>query len=324
MPSEDPFDKVLKKLGLYDDIRNMPSIPPAIILEQQGNINEVLCRVRVRDRAGKLLKIAQVPNIPEQLRWCWFLACIKFIHPTPGTANRIRPFDLILNLNGTMYPDPVHMPPGNQSGVYPSRCRIPQSTIVGLPKQEQLWRAEKFALGALLYEILTSHRPFEGLTDDEVQDHYAAARFPTDLRDLPVLFQTLIYACWSSEFGCYIALGKFLRYVNDHPIRFGLQVGSVILSVAAVITVPVLGAVGFSSIGPVAGSAAAAWQASIGAVEAGSLFALCQSAAMGGAAVSGLAGIGSASAAIGLVASSLPDASSLRGTFIRKFRKGTS
>jgi hypothetical protein len=32
---------------------------------------------------------------------------------------------------------------------------------------------------------------------------------------------------------------------------------------------------------------AAAWQASIGAVEAGSLFAWCQSAAMGGAALSG-------------------------------------
>lgn len=40
--------------------------------------------------------------------------------------------------------------------------------------------------------------------------------------------------------------------------------------------------------GPVAGSAAAGWQASIGLVEAGSIFAWCQSAAMGGAAIGGI------------------------------------
>jgi len=45
------------------------------------------------------------------------------------------------------------------------------------------------------------------------------------------------------------------------------------LSAVSFLAVPVLGAVGFTAAGPVAGSAAAAWQASIGAVEAGSLFA---------------------------------------------------
>ena len=61
---------------------------------------------------------------------------------------------------------------------------------------------------------------------------------------------------------------------------------------------PVLGAVGFTVVGPAAGSAAAAWQASIGAVEAGSLFAWCQSVAMGGAAVGGIQVAGIAGAAM--------------------------
>ena len=61
---------------------------------------------------------------------------------------------------------------------------------------------------------------------------------------------------------------------------------------------PVLGAVGFTSAGPAAGSAAAAWQASIGAVKAGSLFAWCQSAAMGGTAIGGIQFAGIAGAAI--------------------------
>lgn len=66
----------------------------------------------------------------------------------------------------------------------------------------------------------------------------------------------------------------------------------------------ILGAIGFSGIGPVAGSIAAAWQASIGSVIAGSFFSILQSAAMGGAAMSIIAGIGAlggvVAAAVGL------------------------
>lgn len=51
---------------------------------------------------------------------------------------------------------------------------------------------------------------------------------------------------------------------------------------------PILGAVGFTAAGPLAGSAAAAWQSSLGIVQGGSIFAWCQSVAMGGAAVGGL------------------------------------
>jgi hypothetical protein len=56
--------------------------------------------------------------------------------------------------------------------------------------------------------------------------------------------------------------------------------------------VPVLGVLGFSAAGPVAGSAAAGMQSSIGLVQAGSLFAWCQSAAMGGAAAGGTVAAG--------------------------------
>ncbi len=58
---------------------------------------------------------------------------------------------------------------------------------------------------------------------------------------------------------------------------------------------------GFGAAGPLAGSAAAAWQSSMGIVEAGSIFAWCQSAAMGGAAVGGIlaTGLAGASVAVG-------------------------
>ena len=68
-------------------------------------------------------------------------------------------------------------------------------------------------------------------------------------------------------------------------------VGIILFSLACA-TPTILGAIGFSAVGPVAGSIAAGWQASIGSVVAGSVFAFLQSAAMGGAAVGLFAGFG--------------------------------
>ena len=103
------------------------------------------------------------------------------------------------------------------------------------------------------------------------------------------------------------AEGKFKRfsraagdYISAHPIRFGLQCAGMVVGVSATVALPILGAAGFGALGPVAGSSAAAWQASIGAVEAGRLFAWCQSAAMGGAAVNGIGAAGLAGGGIAL------------------------
>ncbi|PYH94519.1 hypothetical protein BO71DRAFT_353142 [Aspergillus ellipticus CBS 707.79] len=91
-----------------------------------------------------------------------------------------------------------------------------------------------------------------------------------------------------------ISLGR--NFAEEHTIA--LAVGSTGLALAtAPITGPaVLGAVGFSASGPVAASFAAVWQSSLGVVQAGSLFATLQGAAMGGAA----AGIFTAASNIGL------------------------
>lgn len=92
-------------------------------------------------------------------------------------------------------------------------------------------------------------------------------------------------------------------YVKKHPVLFGLQVTGGILSLASIVALPILGAIGFGAGGPLAGSVAAGWQSGIGLVEAGSIFAWCQSAAMGGAAVGGIVatGIAGASVAVGSV-----------------------
>lgn len=90
--------------------------------------------------------------------------------------------------------------------------------------------------------------------------------------------------------------GKILQAINNHarahPILTGIQVAGLGVCAISALAIPILGAAGFTAIGPAAGSAAAAWQSSIGVVQAGSVFAWCQSAAMGGATLGAIQGVG--------------------------------
>ncbi|MCJ1356227.1 MAG: hypothetical protein MMC33_006221 [Icmadophila ericetorum] len=80
-----------------------------------------------------------------------------------------------------------------------------------------------------------------------------------------------------------------IKYVREHP----WETTFALLSILSILIVPViLPAIGFSAIGPVASSLAAAWQASIGIVAAGTPFSILQGAAMGGAAASIFYGVG--------------------------------
>jgi len=311
MAYQDPFDNLLRKLGLYQHIQDLVPIQTADLPAETNRTLQITCQT-----TG--------PEVSDHIREQLALKFIKFIHPIRNDSpTRIRPISLIWDSDGTVKARRVRFPGDNQPSAYPARYRIPTRMIHDLPLHKQVWRSEKFALGTLLYELLVGHAIFDGLSNEEVQDRYSNATTFPDLAALPLLFQCLIYACWSAEFGRYMALSRFARYVQDNPARFTLQVLGGVISTAAIIAVPVLGAAGFSALGPVAGSAAAGWQASIGAVEAGSLFALCQSAAMGGAAATGLATTGVGGAALALAASGLPSASSLREIFIRKFRGGS-
>lgn len=91
-------------------------------------------------------------------------------------------------------------------------------------------------------------------------------------------------------------------YIKAHPYLFAFQVTGALFSTAAAVTLPIFGAVGFSALGPVAGSAAAGWQASLSIVEAGSRFTWCQSATMGGAAVNAIIATGAAGGGVTVLA----------------------
>ena len=125
---------------------------------------------------------------------------------------------------------------------------------------------------------------------------------------------------------------RFRAYARAHPFLLASQIAGGVAMTASIAALPVLGLAGFAATGPVVGSAAAAWQSSIGLVQAGSFFAWCQSAAMGGAAVNGIIASGAAGGGIALAATGGALAGgqvamtpgSMKEVFLRVFRKENS
>ena len=114
----------------------------------------------------------------------------------------------------------------------------------------------------------------------------------------PKLTQTLASQLLIDTKKLLLALRAWIR---ANPKQFTAICIGVILLALACATPAILDAIGFSAVGPVAESIAAGWQASMGTVAAGSIFAFLQSAAMGGAAIGLFTGVGAVGGLVALV-----------------------
>ncbi|KAG8532451.1 uncharacterized protein KY384_002328 [Bacidia gigantensis] len=268
--------------------------------------NTMTCRMLVTTFAeGRespiLLKPRHVTDASDEIRTSWVNGMKNYVG-SESEHEHVRPLDFLFALDGSV---DIQAPTSTTSDLpdtYPATHRIPPATIADLQPKEKVRRAELFALGSLIYEIYAGEAPFESLEDDEIQTRYRGAEFPkvTHLPQWPI-----ILACWSVEFarelgailnsseGTFKRFGRLTgKYIAAHPVLFGMQCAGTVVGIGAAVALPVLGFAGFGALGPIAGSSAAAWQTSIGVVQGGSLFAWCQSAAMGGAALNGIAAAG--------------------------------
>jgi hypothetical protein len=129
--------------------------------------------------------------------------------------NSIRPWDFVLSFDDSVRSLAVPSSEDDHNRVYPARYRIPPATIEDLDEGERVKRAELFALGSILYEIWFSRKPFEELSDVEVQIRYSNANVPEDVTTLSQ--GPVILSCWSVEFAreLYQIVGQSLRLLIE-------------------------------------------------------------------------------------------------------------
>ena len=168
---------------------------------------QLTCRIRVEKGEADDAGIAQ-PETPTvfdlkdcsevsiEIRTQWANEVVKCF----GTIRDcIRPWDFIARLDGSVESLQPSVPPSApEDTIYPTRFQIPPGTIRDLDQHEKVKRVERFAMASLLYEILSGKKPFEELSDDEVQHRFSNADFPDDAFNLPN--SLVICSGWSEEF----------------------------------------------------------------------------------------------------------------------------
>lgn len=119
-------------------------------------------------------------------------------------------------------------------------------------------------------------------------------------------------------------------FAHRNPWKFGASILGGVASVVGLGVPLAIGAAGFGAGGVVAGSAAAGIQSGIGLVQAGSIFAWCQSVGAGGAALATLLGVGYTGVFMALGATlagvfdsekTLEDAEALKSKFLETWKK---
>lgn len=162
------------------------------------------CRIRVRwsdDEISDLHTVERLrgvkgcPEVRDSLRQRWTEEIVKSFSSRPNLNTSIRPWDILLHQDGSVESTLSEMA---DRSFYPSRFRIPPGSILEVDEKEKLKRAESFALGSLIYEVMTGKEPFEELSDDEVQEKYSRGIFPDDVFSMAM--GPYILCCWSMEF----------------------------------------------------------------------------------------------------------------------------
>lgn len=153
-----------------------------------------------------LLECPPMALPPPDTRLQWMNSISNLVLNREGLAEDcgVRDWDFILSLDGSVDNQAQNaattLLPTRK---YPARYQIPTAISDRLDSaQRRVRRAERFAMGTLLYQVQSGKLLFCDLGEDEteaIQSRFVKGEFPDDVWDFPVA--TRILACWCPSFG---------------------------------------------------------------------------------------------------------------------------
>lgn len=179
------------------------------------NLDRIPRSGQAGETTSRIVDIRDCPNVTDEARIQWAQGILEHLTQSKESVddarkNYVRPWDFLVTEDGSVVklpPTDIPIPPAPQQTVigthcYPSCFQIPPETLQGLSIQNQIERYEAFAIGSILYEVLSGRKPFEDLDTKEAQRRFQIGEFPEDARSLPL--SILIYMCWSQEFAKFL------------------------------------------------------------------------------------------------------------------------
>jgi hypothetical protein len=170
-------------------------------IHRDMSFQEAICRVRVEQSASPLLLLPNSSDVPIETRLQWLRFISEQFLDQQNSDGGVRDWDLILRLDGSGENCADNTSPASLSTrVYSARYRIPNAILERLDSsEEKVRRAELFALGGLLYQVLSGKEMFSSVEGGEhIQSCLAKGEFPEDVWELPSAVRIL--ACWCPGF----------------------------------------------------------------------------------------------------------------------------
>ncbi|KAH8696940.1 kinase-like domain-containing protein [Phaeosphaeriaceae sp. PMI808] len=180
------------------------------LYEQNGRLVLERLQYPLRKRLIDLSNAGRVPPLEDILRWALQLTeALSYIHSRGvlqvdiGAHNALLDWDENVKLSdfaGSSID-------GSTPTVLPSR----KSQNPNLPEDAPSVQSEIFALGSMLYEVVTTRQPYYDKSESELKKLFSKGEFP-DTRAL--ILGEIITGCWKSKYGDVQGVMEDIKHVQ--------------------------------------------------------------------------------------------------------------
>jgi hypothetical protein len=159
-------------------------------------------KIHALDNATSLEKPGS-DDIPLETRLAWIKTITEsFLGASKSNrSDRVRDFDFVLKPDGSVQSLVDNSSTSDEKErlrSFPSRYQIPSAILEKIGSvEDRIKRTELFALGCILYELISGNRLFPELSDEDIQTQYAEGKFPEDVWGLSKAVRIL--ACWNPD-----------------------------------------------------------------------------------------------------------------------------
>ncbi|KAF3904713.1 hypothetical protein ABW20_dc0100097 [Dactylellina cionopaga] len=262
--------------------------------------NYLPCRLKFQDSKEETPEYA---NVPAEQRKLWVSKIIEIMGTWDQKRSQPIPITFLVSGDGdiSLQPPSDFISTDETISQYEPHFWIPDSCLLDLKEEEKGFRREFFAVGCLVYQIIAGHKAWSQFSGPQAQRLYEQGVYPSETKNLE--HWRIILSYWSWEFVEEVTKKtKIQRNVKiAKRVAIGVGVAGCTVVTTALLAPLILPVIGFGSAGVGAGTLAATWHSAVGLVEAGSVFAILQSAGAGGAAGAAAitaVGLGGGSAAV--------------------------
>ncbi|KAH6627487.1 kinase-like domain-containing protein [Chaetomium tenue] len=196
---------------IYARLGNHPRIT-AFLGSQQDTIILERLHHTLRHRLLEMRKLQQRPTMQQVTMWALQTAeGLDHIHSHGVKQVDIGTYNVLLDRKENAKVS--DFAGSSLDGSAPTVAPSVHSAHPSLSTMEPTVQSELFALGSLLYEVETTHRPFDDKTEEDVEALFGSNQYPTTSE---LVLVEVIRKCWAMTYSSASEVVADIKVIQEH------------------------------------------------------------------------------------------------------------